>query len=132
MLQYIHSQLSVKDVTTFKRSRFVSRFPFLDIETHDTDVYFTSCPFTNELSKFITDIARHAVGGSWIEVNDIESCSTIVYMFDGNGGVESKSVEYDPIDDPDEFIPDDIESVVDIDEKKDDAQDMMPKKDVWV
>jgi hypothetical protein len=111
MTKCLHSNLVVKDATAFKRSRFASRFPSLQIDVFEREVYMTDEPVDEDINKFLKDVARHAEAKSWIKVNDLDERVTFVYVFSGDGSFVAESIEYEPDDDPDEFLPDDIESV---------------------
>lgn len=102
----------IKDETTFKRSRFASRFPFLEIEVFEKEVFITEVPIQDDIIKFINGIAKHIVKDSWIRINDIDMKTTTIHQFDGDGSFVTTDVEYDPIDEPDEYMPDDIEFVM--------------------
>jgi len=111
-IRYIHAHVTVKDETAFKRSRFTSRFPFLEIELFEKDVYVTDGPVVDDITKFVNGIAKHVTKGSWIGMDDLDEKKTIVYRFDGDGSFVTIDVEYDPTDQPDEYMPDDIEFVM--------------------
>ena len=102
----------IKDGTAFKRSRFASRFPFLEIEVFEKEVFVTDEPISGDVEKFINGVAKHAMKDSWIKVNDIDEKKTIIHRSDGDGSFTTDEVEYDPADEPDEFIPDDVEFIV--------------------
>lgn len=89
----------------------MSRFPSLGIDMFEREVYFTCEPITDDIKKFVESIAKHAESGSWLTVNDIDTKESVVYLFDGNGSYTSEQFTYDREDEPDEFIPDDIESM---------------------